>query len=110
MEQTSPRIDRLYTEDEYLRMEAASDVKHEFHNGRVIAMAGGGYDHSLIKSNLGGESRASLKGRGYEVVDSDTRVRRRADPEATTTRTCPSSAAGRSLTRPTGGSRCSTRR
>ena len=74
MEQTSPRIDRLYTEDEYLRMEAASDVKHEFHNGRVIAMAGGGYDHSLIKSNLGGESRASLKGRGCEVVDSDTRV------------------------------------
>jgi hypothetical protein len=53
MEQGVPTTDRVFTEAEYLRLEAASTVKHEFPGGRIIAMAGGSHGHGIIALNLG---------------------------------------------------------
>jgi Uma2 family endonuclease len=37
---------------EYLAAEARRDVKHEFHDGTVVAMAGGSPEHSLLCARL----------------------------------------------------------
>jgi Uma2 family endonuclease len=45
--------EKLYSFEEYLEMEAKSEVKHEFHNGKLIPMAGGTLNHSIIANNIG---------------------------------------------------------
>ena len=75
MEQAIPRSDRRYTEEEYLRLEEASPVKHEFRGGRIIAMAGGTHGHAIVAMNLGGELRARLRGTPCITAGSDVRVR-----------------------------------
>jgi Uma2 family endonuclease len=66
---------RYYTIQEYLRMERASDVKHEYVNGEILAMSGGTPAHSLISANTSGEIRNALKGKPCRVYDSNFRVR-----------------------------------
>jgi len=44
--------EKLYSFEEYLEMEAKSEVKHEFHNGKLIPMAGGTLNHNTICGNL----------------------------------------------------------
>ena len=46
------RPDRYYSVDEYLEMEAASEIRHEYMNGTIIAMPGGTLDHNQIAINL----------------------------------------------------------
>jgi len=40
-----------YTFEEYLELEVLAEEKSEFHNGNVVAMAGGSRNHSLITTN-----------------------------------------------------------
>jgi len=50
-----PAVDyskRKYTIEEYLEMEMYSDIKHEYFQGEVFAMAGAGLPHNIITSNL----------------------------------------------------------
>ncbi|HET7461100.1 MAG TPA: Uma2 family endonuclease [Longimicrobium sp.] len=58
----SSRADRLYTADEYLALERASDHKSEFVNGRIYAMTGGSIPHYVIAGNIFGELRNRLRG------------------------------------------------
>jgi Uma2 family endonuclease len=44
--------EKLYSFEEYLEMEAKSEVKHEFHNGKLILMAGATLNHNTIASNF----------------------------------------------------------
>lgn len=44
--------ERLYTVEEYLEMEELSLTNHEFHNGKLIPMAGGTKLHSQIKARF----------------------------------------------------------
>jgi Uma2 family endonuclease len=44
--------ERIYTEEEYLAMEEQSQEKHEFYNGKMIAMPGGTATHNLIATNI----------------------------------------------------------
>ena len=37
---------------DFLAIEARSDVKHEFLDGEIFAMAGGSPEHALIATNL----------------------------------------------------------
>jgi hypothetical protein len=37
-----------YTVEVYLRMEQASESRHAFHDGEVLAMSGGSLEHSII--------------------------------------------------------------
>lgn len=68
---------------EYLAEEAASDVKHEFCDGAVVAMAGGTPEHALLKTNLTVLVGAALRGRPCRPFDSDLRVRVQATSLAT---------------------------
>lgn len=43
---------KLFTIEEYLEMEEASLVNHEYDNGKLIPMAGGTNEHSKIKASL----------------------------------------------------------
>lgn len=60
---------------EYLAAEEQSDVKHEYCDGVVVAMAGGTPDHSRLKSNLLFRLSVALDGKPCRPFDSDLRVR-----------------------------------
>jgi Uma2 family endonuclease len=61
MEQLIPPQTRRVTVDEYLRMEEASETKHEFRDGRIIDVAGGTFAHGDIAANLIFQLKTSSK-------------------------------------------------
>lgn len=65
---------KWHTVGEYLRLEASSVERHEFHDGEVLAMSGGTYEHSRICANVIGELRARLKGSTCHPLESNMRV------------------------------------
>ena len=60
MEQRAPR--RHYTPAEYFALEERSEVRHEYFDGEVFAMAGGTKSHNLIAQNVLINLRAGLRG------------------------------------------------
>ena len=75
--------EKLFTAEEYLAFERASDTKHEFIDGRIVslhegfevtAMAGASRRHNLISGNIFGEIRHQLKGKDCEAYINDMRV------------------------------------
>ena len=71
---SSARHPRL-TFAEYLALERASGIKHEFLDGRTWAMAGGTIEHAQLAANIIRELGVQLRGRGCRVFTSDLRVR-----------------------------------
>lgn len=63
------------TPDEYLSFEEKSDLKHEYRQGEVYAMAGASNNHVLITVNMTTLLRNHLRGKGCRVYASDTKVR-----------------------------------
>lgn len=60
---------------EYERVDAASvDVRHEWHDGTIVAMAGASVGHVLIQSNLTSFLGGRLLGRPCRVMGSDVRI------------------------------------
>lgn len=59
---------------EYVAMEAASAVKHEFIDGEVFAMAGGTVEHGALALAIGGELRSALRGKPCRGFSSDVRI------------------------------------
>ncbi len=64
-----------YTFAEYVELERTSEVKHEYVNGEIFAMAGGTLEHSQLAANVIRELGAQLRGRPCVVFTSDARVR-----------------------------------
>lgn len=67
------KVDSGVSVAEYLRRERTSDVRHEFHDGEVLAMSGGTVDHGRLTRNL----IVALAGRvkpPCEPFDSNMRV------------------------------------
>ena len=64
-----------YTIEEYVRLEERSNVKHEFLNGEIWAMAGGTPEHAAIASAIIVSLGLQLRGRPCRVYTSDARVR-----------------------------------
>lgn len=62
------------TEGEYLAFERTSDVRHEFADGEIFAMAGGTYEHTTVAANIITELRNALRGRKCSVQTSDMRI------------------------------------
>ena len=62
------------TPEAYLKLDAASDIKHEYWDGQVIAMAGAEPEHNKITANLTYELIARLRSRSCSVVGGDQRV------------------------------------
>ena len=61
--------------DEYLEMEEQSDIKHEYIDGYVYAMAGANDPHVTIASNAFMIIRNHLRGSGCRVYISDMKAR-----------------------------------
>jgi len=59
---------------EYLQMERASDTKHEYLDGEVVAMAGASLAHNDIVANLIGAINPFLKGTQCKIRPSDLRI------------------------------------
>lgn len=60
---------------EYLDFEAAAEGKHEFVDGRLIDMAGGSEEASLITMNIGRIIGNALEGKLCRIYDSNLKVR-----------------------------------
>jgi Uma2 family endonuclease len=69
-----PRLHR-YTYDTYLENESSSNVKHEFLDGEIYAMAGGTVEHAVLAVNVSAALRAQLRDRPCLVASSDLKVR-----------------------------------
>lgn len=70
----SPTTSRIYSLDEYLEMECASDERHEYSDGEVILMTGGTPNHNQLLVNLAGELNVVLKRDPYRVFAANQRV------------------------------------
>ena len=62
------------TPEEFLAFERAAATKHEYYDGVVVAMAGGGPAHSRLAVQLGSELWQKLKSRSCSVFNSDMKV------------------------------------
>ena len=64
-----------YTYRDYVVLEHDANVRHEFLDGDIYAMAGGTREHALICVNISGLLREQLRGQGCAAHSSDLRVR-----------------------------------
>ena len=64
-----------FTPDEYLHLEAQSNVKHEYIDGQIYAMAGASDSHVTIALNLATLLRSHVRGSGCRVYISDMKAR-----------------------------------
>ena len=65
----------LISEEDYLKGELHSDIRHEYLNGTVHAMAGARVVHNRIVMNIAFPVQSSLKGKPCEAFTSDMKVR-----------------------------------
>jgi len=67
-----------FTFDEYLLLEEIAEVKHEFLEGEVWAMAGGSPEHAAIIGNVTTLLNVQLRGQRCRVHSTELRVRIKA--------------------------------
>ncbi len=65
----------FYSFRDYVRVEQDSQLKHEYLDGQIYAMAGGTAEHALLAMIVGGELMVALRGGRCRVYSSDMRVR-----------------------------------
>ena len=65
---------RRLTPEEYLEIERRAQVKSEYYNGEMFAMAGARWAHNLVVGNTFAELRQQLRTRPCAVTPSDMRV------------------------------------
>lgn len=63
------------TEQDYLEAEKVSDIKHEYFDGEIFAMAGASRSHQRLTTNTLVAFANHLKGTQCEVFSSDMKVR-----------------------------------
>ncbi len=66
---------QYWTVEEYLAMERNSEIKHEFIDGEILAMAGASENHNLISLNIASSLLVQLRGTSCRTYPSDMRVR-----------------------------------
>lgn len=62
------------TVEEYLEFERNAEQKHEYYRGRILAMAGGSPNHSLISASLAALLWNATRGTTCQVFNSDLRL------------------------------------
>jgi Uma2 family endonuclease len=70
-----PKPLSLVSWDDYEKREAISEVRHEYVNGQVYAMAGASANHNRITLNIAAELRSALRGKKCEAFKSDMRLK-----------------------------------
>lgn len=63
------------SEQDYLNAEKMSEIKHEYIDGEIRAMAGAKINHQRLVMTLGSELYRHLNGTPWEVFSSDLKVR-----------------------------------
>lgn len=63
-----------FTVDEYLALERASETKHEYVAGSIVAMAGARPAHNMLAANTTAALRALARRAGCVIMTSDQRV------------------------------------
>ncbi|RZJ58002.1 MAG: hypothetical protein EOO55_02025 [Hymenobacter sp.] len=58
---------RRYTAEGYVALEEKSDVRHEFFEGEIFAMAGANIVHNILAGNLYIALRQSVRGKKCRV-------------------------------------------
>jgi Uma2 family endonuclease len=71
----APKSCDWITPEEYLEGERASEVRHEYVDGRVYAMAGASDDHNRIAGNIFRELSNALRGKRCEPFITDMKVK-----------------------------------
>jgi Uma2 family endonuclease len=66
--------ERIYTPEEYLELEIASETRHEYRNGEIVEMTGGTPQHNRISGNLYIALSLALKTKPYETFHIDQRL------------------------------------
>ena len=74
----SVAIQTQLTPKEYLTWERKTITKNEYLSGKIVAMSGASYQHTLITMNVSGELYIQLKGRECTVHINDMRVKARS--------------------------------
>ena len=64
-----------FSEADYLAFDATTDLKHEYVNGYIHAMAGASERHNRITMNMGFHLRAAARGSHCGVFLSDMKFR-----------------------------------
>ena len=72
---SEPAARHRYSYTDYLALEEASNVKHEYYDGEIYAFAGGTPDHAALAANLIVAFRAGVGDRPCRVFSADLRVR-----------------------------------
>lgn len=62
------------TVEEYLTFDRASETKHEYFDGELLAMDGASYTHTLIVGNIAFGLHEQLRGRSCRVLMSSMRL------------------------------------
>ena len=65
---------RTYSLEDYYDVELSSELKHEYFNGEIFAMAGGTTRHNVIAGNVFAALHAALRGSSCVPFGSDQRV------------------------------------
>jgi len=65
----------LISSEEYLEGEKIAEIRHEYVDGYVYAMAGASDDHNRIVLNLASELRSALRGKPCEPFMNDMKVK-----------------------------------
>jgi Uma2 family endonuclease len=66
--------ERIYTAEEYLELEIASEIRSEYRNGEIVPMTGGTPNHNELTSSLIIFLKTALKGKPYRVFITDQRL------------------------------------
>ena len=69
-----PNQQRHYTSEEYFALEVQSEVRHEYFDGEIFAMAGGPKSHNLIAQNVASGLRPGVRSKGCQVFMEDVRL------------------------------------
>lgn len=72
---TLPHALPVFATEEYLALERSSEIRHEYLDGFVYAMAGGSPAHSTLCFNLAGILHAQLRGTPCRGFSPDMKVR-----------------------------------
>ncbi len=69
------RMPQHMTVDEWRELEQQSEIKHEYIDGQVYAMAGGTLDHSFVAVNVVALLNRAFSGRSCRAYNSDAAAR-----------------------------------
>ncbi|WP_008312101.1 Uma2 family endonuclease [Leptolyngbya sp. PCC 6406] len=69
-----PQTSQHYSPSDYLDLEVASEMRHEYINGEIVPMTGGTPNHNRIIRNLCTALTLAVRGQAYEVFIADQRL------------------------------------